>query len=277
MPACGPAAGVKQDTQPCVKATCCSEHGGRHSQHTGDTETLQSKRSWEDHRQTPTPTGEAELEDGAPSNTAAPRHEAEVLDGGRRQDGLACKACSSSQHRTCWREPVARRPPNSAQVPRTPMPPLVTMRTGYKQKQPPSIKHVVPETTANTELQMKQPIKVARGHGGGGCRGDRRGLTGTGSPATLLSLKASARTRNTPPAETAPRRRWATACTAWLAGALAGTQGHWWELPGAVSERATAGRTTCPHSEAKCAPETWGHSTLLIEMPKPVTTKPRVP
>lgn len=166
---------MKQDTQPCVKATCCSEHRGRHSQHTGDTETLQSKRSWEDHRQTPTPTGEAELEDGAPSNTAAPRHEAEVLDGGRRQDGLACKARSSSQHRTCWREPVARRPPNSAQVPRTPTPPLVTMRTGYKQKQPPSIKHVVPETTANTELQMKQPIKVARGHGGGGLQRGQEG------------------------------------------------------------------------------------------------------
>lgn len=32
---------------------------GENSQHTGDTETLQSKRSWEDHRQTPTPTGEA--------------------------------------------------------------------------------------------------------------------------------------------------------------------------------------------------------------------------
>lgn len=41
----GPAAGVKQDTQPWVKATCCSERWGRHGQHTGDTETLQSKRS----------------------------------------------------------------------------------------------------------------------------------------------------------------------------------------------------------------------------------------
>lgn len=48
------------------------------------------------------------------------------------------------------------------------------------------------------------------------------------------------------------------------------------EPPGAVSERATTRRTLCPDSEAKCAPEIWGHSTLLFEMSKPVTKKPHV-
>lgn len=43
---------MKQETQLWVKATCCSERWGRHGQHTGDAETLRSKRSQEGHWQT---------------------------------------------------------------------------------------------------------------------------------------------------------------------------------------------------------------------------------
>lgn len=62
----------------------------------------------------------------------------------------------------------------------------------------------------------------------------------------------------------------------WGAGGTGATP--WWALPGAASEEATPtpGTTTCPDSEAKCGPEIWGHSTLLLKVSKPVTTKPHV-
>lgn len=87
-----------------------------------------------------------------------------VLAGSRTGPGV--QARSSPQHPPTGGSLRARRPRHSAQVPRAPTPPLVTMRTGYKQEQPPSIKHGLPKITANTESQTKEPINVTRGHHG---------------------------------------------------------------------------------------------------------------